>query len=70
MSATLPNLKLLSTWLQAELVTTDYRPVPLVERIKIGENFYDRELIPIRPVFGDSIPKSSFTFVSSRHLRK
>jgi hypothetical protein len=56
MSATLPNLDVLAKWLEAELVTTDYRPVPLVERIMIGDNFYDKSLLPIRPVLGDVVP--------------
>ncbi|XP_061105385.1 LOW QUALITY PROTEIN: DNA polymerase theta [Conger conger] len=41
MSATLPNLGLLAGWLNAELYHTDYRPVPLEERLKIGTSMYD-----------------------------
>ncbi|XP_036379268.1 DNA polymerase theta [Megalops cyprinoides] len=41
MSATLPNLDLLAGWLSAELYHTDYRPVPLMERVKVGGAIYD-----------------------------
>ncbi|MBN3297943.1 DPOLQ polymerase, partial [Amia calva] len=41
MSATLPNLSLLAEWLKADLYHTDYRPVPLMEWAKIGDNIYD-----------------------------
>ncbi|XP_049641821.1 DNA polymerase theta [Suncus etruscus] len=59
MSATLPNLELVASWLNAELYHTDFRPVPLLESIKIGNSIYDssmelvREFQPILQVKGD-----------------
>uniref|UniRef100_A0A673KC66 DNA polymerase theta n=1 Tax=Sinocyclocheilus rhinocerous TaxID=307959 RepID=A0A673KC66_9TELE len=59
MSATLPNLELLARWLNAELYSTNYRPVPLMEWVKIGTNVYDgsmnlvRQFTPALPVKGD-----------------
>lgn len=48
MSATLPNLSLLASWLSAELYQTDYRPVPLKEHLKVGCDIYDKELSVVR----------------------
>ncbi|XP_054459580.1 DNA polymerase theta isoform X2 [Anoplopoma fimbria] len=48
MSATLPNLTLLASWLGAELYQTDYRPVPLHEHLKVGCNIYDQSLAVVR----------------------
>nr|XP_020479864.1 DNA polymerase theta-like isoform X1 [Monopterus albus] len=48
MSATLPNLSLLASWLGAELYQTDYRPVPLQEHLKVGCNIYDKNLSVVR----------------------
>uniref|UniRef100_I3JQT8 DNA polymerase theta n=1 Tax=Oreochromis niloticus TaxID=8128 RepID=I3JQT8_ORENI len=48
MSATLPNLSLLASWLGAELYQTDYRPVPLQEHLKVGCNIYDQSLSVVR----------------------
>ncbi|KAL1787706.1 DNA polymerase theta isoform X1 [Sigmodon hispidus] len=59
MSATLPNLQLVASWLNAELYHTDFRPVPLLESIKIGNSIYDssmklvREFQPLLQVKGD-----------------
>ncbi|MGH0157782.1 UNVERIFIED_CONTAM: hypothetical protein FKN15_034396 [Acipenser sinensis] len=48
MSATLPNLGLLASWLNAELYHTDYRPVPLMEWVKIGSTVYDSSMTVVR----------------------
>ncbi|XP_054858086.1 DNA polymerase theta [Eublepharis macularius] len=59
MSATLPNLDLLASWLNADLYQTDFRPVPLLEQLKIGNKVYDssvktvREIQPLPHVKGD-----------------
>lgn len=50
MSATLPNLDLLTNWLRAEFYHTDYRPVELKEMIKINDKIFDNEMNAIRSV--------------------
>lgn len=44
MSATLPNIADLATWLDATLYTTEYRPVDLKVRICLGKQLYDVKL--------------------------
>ncbi|XP_055348119.1 DNA polymerase theta-like [Paramacrobiotus metropolitanus] len=48
MSATLPNLPLVKKWLDADLYSTDFRPVPLTETIKMGAALYDRHWRKLR----------------------
>lgn len=72
MSATLPNLDLLARWLNAELYSTNYRPVPLMEWVKIGTNVYDgslnlvRQFTPALPVKGDDDHIVSLCFETVR----
>ncbi|ETN63551.1 DNA polymerase theta [Anopheles darlingi] len=40
MSATLPNVELLARWLDADHYHTDYRPIELIEMMKIGNTVY------------------------------
>lgn len=50
MSATLPNLQELAEWLNAELYTTDYRPIPLCEQAHVNGEIYDTNLQLLRKI--------------------
>ncbi|KAI3353239.1 hypothetical protein L3Q82_019782, partial [Scortum barcoo] len=75
MSATLPNLSLLASWLGAELYQTDYRPVPLQEHLKVGCNIYDKSLsvvcqfTPALSVKGDDDHIVSLCYETAREGR-
>jgi replicative superfamily II helicase len=56
MSATLPNLELLSSWIDAELVVTDFRPVPLIEHICFNGKIFDQFIKQVRDVKVDTLP--------------
>ena len=47
MSATLPNLADLARWLRSSLYTTDFRPVPLTQLVKVGDSLLDTSLMPV-----------------------
>lgn len=48
MSATLPNLDLLTKWLDAQFYKTDFRPVALMEMMKLDSTIYDSALKMVR----------------------
>uniref|UniRef100_A0A182NH52 DNA polymerase theta n=1 Tax=Anopheles dirus TaxID=7168 RepID=A0A182NH52_9DIPT len=63
MSATLPNIELLARWLDADLYHTDFRPIALVEMLKVGSTIYSATGEPVRYIKGTlmdyPVPKDS-----------
>ena len=43
MSATLPNLEVIANWLEAEMYVSNFRPVPLTEYYKIGNDIFNEK---------------------------
>ncbi|XBJ11452.1 hypothetical protein VPH35_016147 [Triticum aestivum] len=48
MSATMPNVAAVADWLQAALYQTAFRPVPLEEFIKVGNQIFDKDMNIVR----------------------
>ncbi|KAM0921821.1 hypothetical protein ACQ4PT_006730 [Festuca glaucescens] len=48
MSATMPNVGAIADWLQAALYQTSFRPVPLEEFIKVGNQIFDKDMNIVR----------------------
>uniref|UniRef100_A0A182JNC4 DNA polymerase theta n=1 Tax=Anopheles christyi TaxID=43041 RepID=A0A182JNC4_9DIPT len=63
MSATLPNIGLLARWLEADLYHTDFRPIALVEMLKVGNTIYSAKGEPVRylkgTLHGYTVPKDA-----------
>ena len=55
MSATLPNLEMLASWLNADLYITGYRPVPLIETMKVGKTIYDVDMRKVSEINSEDI---------------
>ena len=54
MSATLPNLNILSNWLNTSLYQTDFRPISLKEHLKFEEFIYDKNGHIVSKIQNDS----------------
>lgn len=50
LSATLPNLDMICQWLCATKFVTDYRPIPLKEYLKIGNEIFDNHGLFVRKI--------------------
>ena len=55
MSATLPNVDQIASWLQAELFISKERPVPLEHLVLVGSELKNRNLESVREI--DALPK-------------
>uniref|UniRef100_A0A182SAY3 Helicase C-terminal domain-containing protein n=1 Tax=Anopheles maculatus TaxID=74869 RepID=A0A182SAY3_9DIPT len=69
MSATLPNMDLLARWLEADLYRTDFRPIALIEMVKLGNTIYSATGDVVRSLdgitlLGYSIPKDADHVIS------
>ncbi|KXS16810.1 hypothetical protein M427DRAFT_144616 [Gonapodya prolifera JEL478] len=67
MSATIPNINLLSSWLTGELFLSDFRPVPVTEHVFVEGKMLDRSLNEervLRKEMTKSDPDGLFALVS------
>jgi len=53
MSATLPNLEVIANWLEAEMYVSTFRPVPLTEYYKIGNDIFNEKHVKERSISDD-----------------
>jgi DNA polymerase theta len=60
MSATLPNVSIVAKWLGAELYTTDFRPVPLRQFLKSGNEIHDESGTVVRTIPDSTILSNRF----------
>jgi replicative superfamily II helicase/DNA polymerase I-like protein with 3'-5' exonuclease and polymerase domains len=58
LSATLPNIDIFSVWLNASVFVTNYRPVPLVEYVKVGGALYDKSMNKVRNLATPMFPSN------------
>lgn len=71
LSATLQNMDEMAHWLEAEVVTHDYRPVPLHKEVLCAEEFGTKDKNNmVFKILNDSLNESSqmLTFVSTRRF--
>ena len=54
MSATIPNLGLLSRWLNTELYESSFRPIPLQQFVKVNGTVYDAHTKAVVRTLGTS----------------
>ncbi|CAB0013584.1 unnamed protein product [Nesidiocoris tenuis] len=62
MSATLPNLEILSKWLDAALYVTDFRPIPLTEYLKVNRTLLK---VPDLTNCGEVVPEFIIDIIAS-----
>ncbi|KAB7507939.1 hypothetical protein Anas_07401 [Armadillidium nasatum] len=55
MSATLPNLHVLAQWQKGKSYSTSYRPIPLLQMVKIGSTLYNEDFSVIRDLHSSEI---------------
>ena len=73
LSATMGNIKELSSWFQAKLYITTYRPVPLVKYIKAGSILYDSngaKVTDISPLIPPALDPDSIVTLTAEGLLK
>jgi DNA polymerase theta len=68
LSATMGNIKELANWFNARLFITNYRPIPLIERIKAGNHIYSIPSGQVEQTL--SFSPSSSRFLSPLYIKE